>query len=193
MKNYLFIAGALVAVSAIFITVFQNDEIPDTPLTVASLDKSGLKEKKQDENIGINYIKNAAEQPKKAHKKITEIEKPKTSVKKDRRVKYQNVDQSHRYGIQVIDEAETEVVGNESISVVGYIDGNRFIFKVPSELKNNDLKLRIVDRKTKVSKMVDIPFVGEIGKEYAPTMHINFANASNYELRTTVASRRVFP
>jgi hypothetical protein len=193
MKNYLFAAGVLVAISAIFITVFQSDEIPADTLTKTPLANSSQKEKQTDQNINVDYIKNPVEQPKKTYKKIAENKETKTSVKKDRRVKYQNVDQSRRYGIQVIDEAETEVVGSESISVIGYIDGNRFIFKVPSELKNNDLKLRIVDRKTKVSKIVDIPFVSEIGKEYAPTMHISFANAVNYELKTTAASRRVFP
>lgn len=107
---------------------------------------------------------------------------------------YKGVDNSMRYAIQLIDEAETKLTNYDRISVAGSINGNRFVFKVPVELINNDLKLKIVDRDAKQEKIIDIPFTSDLQKgSTSPKINIDFDNAENYTLEQPSTDQKVFP
>ena len=119
---------------------------------------------------------------------------PKKVVKRDPNVKYQTVDASERYGLQVIDTSGTPVESKRTVGFVGTIDGNRFTIKIPADLKNDDLKLRIVDRKTKQEKVVGLTFASELGTYgYAPKMDVKFSDAENYTAESNPQVARVFP
>jgi hypothetical protein len=119
---------------------------------------------------------------------------PKKVVKRDPNVKYQTVDTSERYGLQVIDESGTPIESTQTVSFEGTINGNRFTIKIPVEIKNDDLKLRIVDRKTKEAKVVSLSFASELGTYgYAPKMEVKFSDAENYNVESNPQVARVFP
>lgn len=119
---------------------------------------------------------------------------PKKVVKRDPSVKYQTVDASERYGLQLIDTSGTPIESKQTVGFVGAIDGNRFTIKVPVDIKNDDLKLRIVDRKTKEAKTVDLTFASKLGTSgYAPKMDVTFSDAENYTAESNPQVARVFP
>lgn len=110
-------------------------------------------------------------------------------------VAYTGMDQSRRYGIQVLDPDGGSVTEKKKTFVVeGYVNGSRFIMKIPNESKYHNLSLRIVDLKTEEVKQVPLTFVAEVGENFSPQMKFDFENIDDFDV-VNIAEEygKVFP
>jgi hypothetical protein len=114
---------------------------------------------------------------------------------KDPTVRYITTDNSNRYELSIIDEAirneEPSAVKRE---VIGKINGNAFVLKIPLNLVDDDLKLRVTDRKTKEKKTVVLSFAQDLKMQSAPVnMEMDFEDADNYVVASATSGVGTFP
>ncbi len=186
-------AGVLIAVAAVVLVLVQDDEISAS--TVGS-DRLSGEEKHAHDTVKVAYAKTPEKAVVSGRPETVAAKRaaPEVREKKDPRIKYQTTDSSGRYGFQLIDEAKTEGLGNETVGFVGKINGNRFVIRIPKALRNSDLVLKVVDRKTKETKTVTLPFVADLGKPgYAPVMEMDFESAENYTAESNPQVAAVYP
>ncbi len=121
----------------------------------------------------------------------------KTQAKKltlDEGVLYQGTDVSHRYGFQVIDAAMPSVKDRKKFTVQGEIDGHRFVLKIPANAMNDPLQLRIVDRKSKRVKTVELGTGNDFDTgQGAAKLQMAFSDPQSYEVVYNDVNSKVFP
>ncbi len=188
MKNSLIYAGMFFTLVSI-VYVSMDDEVEYD--NYSALKDEIVLQTKDGKTSEIEYVKPEINE----HVEVGHSPKPKIVAKKkkkrDIRIKYQSVDASGRYGIQLIDETEMTLTSAKRISVAGKINGNRFTFRVPVELVNSAPLLKITDRKTKETATLDLPFVADLSSGSAsPTINVEFTNPQNYTLKQP---SKVFP
>ncbi len=187
-------AGAMIAAVAAVAVLMQSDEIDGNP---AALDIKPAASERSRASVPVTY--RTSETIEKHGRKMDTSKVPETKTvreaeKRDPHIRYQGTDDSGRYGFQVIDVSTEPLHSSETVGFVGEIDGNRFVIRIPKEVRQSDLHLRIVDRKTKEEKSVPLPFAAELGKSgYAPQMKVSFDDAENYEVVSDPMVASVFP
>jgi len=185
--------GLAVAVAAVVVILFSDEALPELPGSSTQKESSVKTAVSDEKSEKIVYDRRMSEE----RRVLNKIGKPigtKKKIPRDPKVKYQATDSSGRYGIQLIDESNPGAAGGETVGFVGTINGNRFIVRVPKSVQADDLKLRIVDRKTKAEQIVSLPFVAELGKPgYAPEMKVDFDDAQNYTAESNPQVAAVFP
>ncbi len=113
----------------------------------------------------------------------------------EKKVKYATEDLARKYRILLIDEnpQNTDVTIEHGYkSVIGTIDGSRFVLKVPRKsFESGVLKLVVIDKRNGKKKEIDTEFLQELNtlntqQEY----HINlkFNNIKNYD--TSISEKK---
>ena len=192
MKNIIVIVGGLISVIAIFFVLYSaNSEIDET---MVSLDDIKSIEKKSVESANIVYEETQQSGIQSQTVQLSAAEEVEEEVPVDPTVKYQTKDVSKKYAIQLIDEAETEIISHDRIDMTGTIDGKKFKIKVPVDLLDRDVKLKMINIKTNETQMIDLPFVADLATErFPPTLSIDFKDAQNYDTHYVDPSAMPFP
>ena len=139
------------------------------------------------DQIKISFsISHAHEKKQKSSKKPLYLEK---------KVKYATEDLARKYRILLIDEnpQNTDVTIEHGYkSVIGTIDGSRFVLKVPRKsLESGVLKLVVIDKRSDKKKEIDAEFLQELNTlDTQQEYHINlkFNDIKNYN--TSVFEKR---
>jgi len=169
-------AVAIVLVGALFLFSPQKEHVSLIP-------SSSSPTAKNQESIDITYQK---ENPKisdnksSKHQKIKSRPKPK---KIDPSIKAVTTDQYGRYMIALVDKNPNSVSskGQKKYPLTGKINGSYFVLDIPeSSIYRENVKLRIIDRKTKKVQEIDAPFLTELPSIGAKDQY--FINIDTHDL-----------
>lgn len=112
----------------------------------------------------------------------------------DEGVLYQGTDVTRRYGFQVIDTAMPSEKDKRKFTLQGEMEGHRFVLKIPLNAMNDPLQLRIVDRKNKRVKTIELGSGSDFETEKgAAKLQMSFSDPQSYEVVYNDLNDKVFP
>ena len=167
---------AIVLVGALFLFSPQKEHISLTQPLSSQTSKNGG-------NIDITYQK---ENPKISDNKSSKHQdrKSKPKPKKiDPSIKAVTTDQYGRYLIALVDKSpdSSSLKSQKKYPLTGKINGSYFVLDIPeTSIYRDNVKLRIIDRKTKKVQEIDAPFLTELPSIDAKDQY--FINIDTHDL-----------
>jgi len=156
--------GVLIVLAVIVVGLVLKESENVTPFQ-EELSSSGESVRKQ-EDITIAYQENL--------RKSNQLNSTKSMIRHkeknrqiDPTIKYVGIDHYGRYIIKLIDtnpeDKDIQLTSNNSVSLEGRINGKQFSMRVPREIVDSpNLKLKIIDRKTKLTKIIPAVFLSDL-------------------------------
>ena len=191
--NKIYILLAAVVIGGVALVMLDDSPVPKT---IDTLD---------DQKMNPKVLRNPAVQIERATIKTEQVQKSVVAKKagtrqhkkkrRDPHIKYVTKDSRGRYVISVYDEVGDTRDSVETVNFAGKIDGSYFQVKIPASSKDDPLKLKFYDRKTKETKMIDIPFTNDLSAEMNNRVAIKIDSKSmeNYEVQTVPETAMPFP
>ncbi len=172
-------AVAIVLVGGLFLFSPQKERISFTQSFSSQISKNK-------ENIDIIYQnKNLKISDSKSSKHRIIQSDPKYR-KIDSSIKAVTIDQYGRYMIALVDKNPNSISskGQKKYSLNGKVNGSYFVLDIPeSSIYKENVKLRIIDRKTKKVQEIDAPFLTELPSIGAKDQY--FINIDTHDLSKT--------
>ncbi len=123
-------------------------------------------------------------------------EEPKKIKKKpkDKTIKYYTQDSKKLYKFYLIDSEKTDLISRNTVPFSGKIDGASFTIRVPQELIQSNLRLKIVKKSSGEEKIVDLGFIADMrAGTFGPDVSMEFETAENYQVHFPTSDEIQFP
>lgn len=193
MNRWIF--GSGIVLSMLVAWGVLSDPQVDPGETVAVLqDRVPSEYSEASAEVQYETVQNKAVEKQARPEVLPQREKKAEKLTLDEGVLYQGTDVTRRYGFQVIDAAMPPEMNNKKYTVQGEIDGHRFVLKIPANAMNDPLQLRIVDRKSKRAKTVELGTGNDLKSgEGAGILKMAFSDPQSYEVVYNDVNDKVFP
>ncbi len=135
------------------------------------------------ENITITYQKENQKSNDDQHSKYQNIKSKSKPKNINSFIKAVTTDQYGRYMIALVDKSpdSSSLKSQKKYSLTGKINGSYFVLAIPeTTIYRDNMKLRIIDRKTKKVQEIDAPFLTELPSIGAKDQY--FINLDTHDL-----------
>lgn len=192
-KNILTLLGAVTACIAIGFVILSDDTIESAAIPAHNTVETG-NINAHTKNIQIHYVASQHPSSSDAHQSdpITDTVKKEPH---DPTLKYQTFDASGTYRLSLVDPEDLSTDATDFQSFHGTIDGAKYSINVPiKSLKNDTLRLKVENIKTKEIKEVSLPFTYDMQSIGAsPKVDFTYDNIENYEVNFPSQADSPFP